>query len=121
MTDRATFDANAAWINQYLPGKRYSPVHVEILDAKQNQISFLALDVNLTWSRYTATWEDTDVMWAAFPSTLPSGAQNPPSGGPPLVPGALPAKGAFGILYLAETFMNGTTPKIAPPKWPRPF
>lgn len=121
MSDRATFDANSVWVDQKLPGKGYFPVYVEILGTNQNKIDFLALDTNRTWSQYTAIWGDTDVMWAAFPSTLPSGAQNPAPGGPPPVPGALPAKGAFGILYLSEAFMKGQTTHIAPPKWPRPF
>lgn len=118
MTDRATFDAYKAWAKQHLAGVEYSPTYVEISSTDQATIYFMALDGNGNWIRCSAKWGDTDVMWAAFPSTLPSGAQGPIAGAPPS-PGALPAPGAFGILYLSVHYVQHYN--IAPPKWPRPY
>ena len=118
MSDKATFDAYAVWAKGNPPGEDYLPMYVEISGTNQTTINFKAYDSNNVWKPYHATWGDLNEMWAAFPSTLPSGAQGPTAGAPP-VPGALPAPGAFGILYLSVSYtkING----IAPPKWPRPY
>jgi len=60
--------------------------------------------------RYEATWGSTAQMWAACPSSLPSKAK-------PGTPGDAPPVGAFGKLYLSDTYL-ATYDMPEDPKWP---
>lgn len=63
-----------------------------------------------TGKTYEANWGDTAHMWAPCPSTFPSAAT-------PGAPGAPPANGAFGRLYLSKPFVEFHD-IAAEPKWP---
>jgi hypothetical protein len=93
-------------------------IPVLVTGRTSNTITFVATGAGGVTVTCTENWGDPAVMWAACPSTLPSNAT-------PSNPGAPPAIGATGNLYLSVDCLarNGipltVTQEREGPKWPK--
>lgn len=95
-------------------GRRYGAVEILVTDRVQGPAGTWTIGFSVrgdaSGRTYRAEWGNVAQMWAPCPSTLPSNAE---SGDP----GAPPANGVSGKLYLSKEFLdeNGIA---AEPKWP---
>lgn len=90
-------------------------VIVTAVDGATKEIAFTALvdDGSSTHpGEFKVTWGDTSIMWPACPSSLPSQATADD-------PGAPPAVGATGTLYLSVDYLTNNRILATPPKWPK--
>lgn len=101
-------DIDAAAPKADATGHKYAPMFVTV--TKQVSASEIEIAIWGVKSSFTVRWGDTDVMWSACPSSLPSLAV-------PGEPGQLPATGAAGMLYLSDTFLAANDINETP-KWP---
>lgn len=82
------------------------------VDTTTNEITFTAFGEDGNTKTCKEKWGDTNIMWPACPSSLPSQATAD-------APGPPPAVGASGILYLSTAYLESNHIVGAPPKWPK--